>query len=49
MIVYLTGFLTAEFEDAGKHIPTIAYVVLCVLISVKARKIQNFLESKNIH
>jgi hypothetical protein len=49
MIVYLTGFLAAEFEDAGKHIPTIAYVVLCVLISVKAKKIQNFLESKNIN
>ena len=49
VIVYLTGFLAAEFEDAGKHIPTIAYLVLCVLISVKAKKIQNFLESKNIN
>jgi len=49
VIVYLTGFLAAEFEDASEHIPTIAYLVLCVLISVKAKKIQNFLESKNIN
>ena len=49
VIVYVTSFLAAEFEDAGKHIPTIAYLVLCVLISVKAKKIQNFLESKNIN
>lgn len=48
LIVYLTGFLAAEFEEVGKHIPTITYLVLCVLISLKAKKLQNYLESKNI-
>ncbi len=48
IIVYLTGFLVAELDDSTKHIPTIAYLVLLVLISVKAKNLQRFLESKNI-
>lgn len=49
VIVYLTSFVVSEFEDASKHIPSFVYLALCVFISLKAKTIQKFLDSKNIN
>ena len=49
VIVYLTSFLAAEFEDAGQHIPIFVYISLCIFISLKAKKIKQLLDSKSIN
>ena len=49
VIVYLSSFLAAEFEDAGQHIPIFVYIALCIFISLKAKNIKQLLDSKSIN
>ena len=49
VIVYLSSFLAAEFEDAGQHIPIFVYISLCIFISLKAKNIKQLLDSKSIN